>query len=307
MVINTVPTSGEASVDGLLRDFANYLDAGRGVRQSTIDVYVRLVRKFFGGADGGDISLGVLTGPAVRDRVTALGATLAPASLKLVATAVRAFLRFVWVRGLTSRDLSGSVGPVIVHRSAGLPKALSSESARALLAAPERGTVLGNRDYAVLLMLLRFGLRASEAAGLCLDDIDWVGGTFSIRVKGGSRAQFPLPVDVGEALVEYLRVRPDSVCRQVFLTVRGTARPMSKGAVTQVVHHRAERAGLGQVRAHRLRHTAARQVLTGGGTFREVGELLGHTSDQTVRSYSSFDLDSLAALARPWPTEARDA
>ena len=255
MVNNAVSGSSDASVEALLVEFYEYLDTRRGVRRATMEVYVRLVRKFFDTfGSRGHVDLGALTGPVVRDRVTELGGVLSPASLKIVATAMRGFLRFGWMSGLMGSDLSGAVGPVIVHRSTGLPRAISVEATRMLLTVPKRGTVSGDRDYAVLLMLVRFGLRSSEIAGLLIDDIDWDGAMFCVEVKGGSRARFPLPADVGEAIVEYLRVRPASRYRQVFLTVRGTIRPMSRGAVTQMVFRQAQRAGLGQVHAHRLRH-----------------------------------------------------
>jgi integrase len=176
-----------------------------------------------------------------------------------------------------------------------------------LLASPDRCTTTGLRDYALLMLLSRLGLRAGEAAGLCLNDWDWRAATVAVKVKGGGRLRLPIPADVGPAVVAYLRRRPaEATCREVFVAVRGESRPMTRGAVTQVVARYGARAGLGTVRAHRLRHSAARAVLVAGGSLSEVGELLGHANGQVSMVYASFDQQSLAVLVRPWPLEASD-
>jgi integrase len=167
---------------------------------------------------------------------------------------------------------------------------------------------MGARDYALLVVLSRLGLRAGEAARLCLDDFNWRGATVTPRVKGGRRLCLPLPHDVGQAVVAYLHRRPAGIsCREAFLQVRGGPTPMTGRAVTQVVARHAARAGLGSVRAHRLRHSAARAVLSAGGSLTEVGELLGHADGQVTMAYASFDLRSLAVLTRPWPVEVDHA
>ena len=146
-------------------------------------------------------------------------------------------------------------------------------------------------------------------AGLQLDDIDWNASTLTPKVKGGARLTLPLPADVGDSLAIYLQHRPTGVPhRGVFLTVRGAPAPLSRSGVSQVVARHAVRAGLGPVPvfAHRLRHSAARAVLVGGGTLAEVGELLGQSTVQVSKAYASFDLSSLATLARPWPRQVND-
>jgi integrase len=174
---------------------------------------------------------------------------------------------------------------------------------RRLLAGPDRRTATGLRDYALLVLLSRLGLRAGEVAGLCLDDFDWRAATVAAKVKGGGRLRLPIPADVGAVVVAYLRRRPaGATCREVFVQVRGEPRPMTSRAVTQVVARHGARAGLGRVRAHRLRHSAARAVLVAGGSLTEVGELLGHANGQVSMTYASFDQPSLAVLVRPWPT-----
>ncbi|MHC3367666.1 tyrosine-type recombinase/integrase [Rhodococcus aetherivorans] len=204
--------------------------------------------------------------------------------------------------GQISSDLTGAVGTVITHRSGKIPKALHPDELAQLLATPDRRTLGGTRDYALLILMSRLGLRAGEVGGLRLDDIDWAHANLRVRVKGGNTLELPIPDDVGSALVEYLHRRPASTPhREVFLTNYGTPVPMTRGAVTAAVARNARTAELGTIYAHRLRHSAARAVLAGGGTFDEVGELLGHATRQVTTAYSSFDLASMRPLARPWP------
>lgn len=224
-----------------------------------------------------------------------------------MATSLRGFLRFAWLEGFTASDLTGAVGPVAAPRGAGrLPRSLPGEQVRLLLGAPDRATLAGVRDHAVLVVLSRLGLRASEVAALRLDDLDWAAGTLAAGVKGGGVLRLPIPHDVGTAIVEYLRLRPDSDCREVFLQLQGDGTPLTGWAVSALVARAGKRAGLGAVRAHRLRHSAARAVLDAGGGLAEVGELLGHRSGEVTQMYSSLDLDSLRPIARPWPGGAGD-
>jgi site-specific recombinase XerD len=288
-------------------DFERFLVAGKGVSAATRECYLRHVVPFVTElADpAGVVDFEDLSAQRVRSYVTGLGGRYAPQSLKLIATAIRSFLGLAWMSGWTGCDLTAAVGPVVTHRSGHLPRALSAEDLGRLLAVPDRRMTTGARDYAMLLMLSRLGLRAGEVAGLCLDDFNWRAATVTPRVKGGRRLCLPVPHDVGDAVVSYLRRRPAGVAyRELFLKVRGGPSPMTCRAVTQVVARRAARAGLGTVRAHRLRHSAARAVLSAGGSLTEVGELLGHADGAVTMAYASFDLRSLAALARPWPVEA---
>lgn len=206
--------------------------------------------------------------------------------------------------GWTTSDLRPAVGVVITHRCGRIPRALREDDLRRLLATPDRATLSGSRDYALLVVLSRLGLRAGEAAGLCLGDFNWPAGTVTARVKGGRSLCLPITEDVGQAVVAYLHWRPTNVaCREVFLQVRGGPAPMSGRAVTAVVARHAARAGLGTVHAHRLRHSVARAVLCAGGTLTEVGELLGQVTSQVTMAYASVDLQSLAVLTRRWPPE----
>lgn len=287
-------------------DFERFLLVGKGVSAGTRECYVRHVRAMLSRVcdTTGVVDLAGLSAGWVRSYVTQLGERYAPQSMKLMATAVRAFLRYAWLSGWTAVDLTGAVGPVITRRSGRLPRALTTEDLHRLLAVPDQSTAIGARDHAVLVLLSRLGLRAGEVAGLSLDDFDWAAAVVTVKVKGGGRLRLPIPADVGTAVVAYLRRRPAAAtCREVFLRARGAPTPMTRGAVTQIVARHAARAGLGLVHAHRLRHSAARAVLIAGGNLTEVGELLGHANAQVSLMYASFDQASLAALVRPWPFE----
>ncbi|PND54124.1 recombinase [Mycobacterium sp. ENV421] len=294
-----------------LNAFEHFLSADKGLSVTTRECYLRHVLPFLtemGGDTAGTVDVGAVSAQRVRSYVTDLGGRYSPQSLKLIATAIRSFLGFAWMSGWTACDLRPAVGVVVTHRFGRLPKALAADDLKRLLAVPDRRTTMGSRDYALLVVLSRLGLRAGEVAGLRLDDFDWRAATLSPTVKGGRRLRLPIPHDVGRSVVAYLHRRPTGVAtREVFLQVRGAPRPMTSRAVSQVVARCATRAGLGTVRAHRLRHSAARAILCGGGNLAEVGELLGHSNGQVTMAYASFDLQSLAALVRPWPVEVDHA
>ena len=251
----------------------------------------------------GDINTGLanLTGLTVRSYVTGMADHYAPESVRLAATSIRAFLRFAWIAGLVQTDLAGAVGPVAVHRASGVPKALNRDQLNRLLAVPDRRVFQGARDYAVMVLLSRLGLRASEVADLCLEDFNWRTARVAAKIKGGGRLDLPIPVDVGGTIVDYLQLRPPVDNRHVFLQSRRRALSLTSSAVSQIVVHCARRAGLDGVHAHRLRHTAARLILDAGGGLGEVGQLLGHRSSQVRMMYSSLDLAALRPLTRVWP------
>ncbi|GAA2152687.1 site-specific recombinase XerD [Humibacillus xanthopallidus] len=245
------PGGRRVLVEDALSEYGDFLVAGKGVAVATRECYLRHVRTFLSElADrSGAVDLQAVSALQVRSFVTERGGRYAPESLKLTATAVRSFLRFAWMSGWTGSDLTGAVGTVVTHRSGRLPKALTAEQMHQLLASPDRRTLTGVRDYALLLLLSRLGLRAGEAAGLRLEDINWQAGTVTATVKGGGTLTFPIPRDVGQALVGYLQRRATAVgYREVLLQVRGEPRPMTRFAVTEVVSRHAAAAGLGTVR-----------------------------------------------------------
>jgi len=184
-----------------------------------------------------------------------------------------------------------------------LPRGLEPTEVRRLLAACDRRRATGCRDIAILTLLVRLGLRAGEVASLALDDIDWRAGAFVVCGKGNRAERLPLPADVGEALVDYLRRgRPASAQgRTVFVRIKAPHRALTSGGVSQVVAAAGERAGLGLLHAHRLRHTAATSMLRAGGALAEIGQVLRHRRALTTAIYAKVDRDALRTLARSWP------
>jgi site-specific recombinase XerD len=188
-------------------------------------------------------------------------------------------------------------------RLSALPKRLEPEQVDALLDSCDRSTSIGRRDLAILTVLARLGLRAGEVAALSLEDIDWRAGELVVHGKGNRSERLPLPHDVGDAIVGYLRDgRPATAQdRAVFVRVRAPHHRVSSGAVTYVVEAAALRAGLGLVHAHRLRHTAASEMLRCGATLEEVGQVLRHRHAATTAIYAKADRNALRQIARPWP------
>src|SRR5579875_2381148 len=215
--------------------------------------------------------------------------------------ALRSFLRFLHLTGRTEASLVWAVLPVAALRNRTLARGLDPTVVTELLAAPDRRTLIGLRDYAILLVLSRLGLRAGEVAAIELEDIDWRAGLLHVRGKAAREDVLPLPVDVGEAIVAYLQVRPRGASGAVFLRTRAPIVGVARGAIGSVVATACERAGVPRVGAHRLRHTAATEMLSGGASLGEVGQVLRHSELLTTTIYAKVHLDPLRALARPWP------
>ena len=164
---------------------------------------------------------------------------------------------------------------------------------------------MGRRDYAILLLLARLGLRSGEVAFLQLDDIDWPTGNVTVRGKRTRTDELPLPADVGTAIAGYLhRGRPRSTARAVFVRTAPTSEGVSRSAVSSAVRRASERAGLEPFGSHRLRHTTACQMLRAGGSLVEIGQVLRHDSLGATARYARVDVDRLRTIARAWPTES---
>jgi len=203
------------------------------------------------------------------------------------------------------RQLAAAVPTVAGWRLAGLPTAFGRQEVARLLASCDRRRTFGRRDFAGLGLLTRLGLRAGEVAALELPDIDWRRGEVVIRGKGRRQERLPLPVDVGEAIVGWLRKgRPHCECTKVFTRVRAPHRGLTSGGVSAIVRAACARAGLPEVNAHRLRHTAATEMLRAGAGLAEVGQVLRHASLLTTSIYAKVDRTALRSLAQPWPGSA---
>ena len=224
---------------------------------------------------------------------------------QLMTTALRGFFRFLRFRGDVTCDLSACVPTVANWRLSGLPKSLPPEEVEGLLQCCDRNTAVGQRDYTVLLVLARLGLRAGEIVAMELDDIDWDTGVITVHGKGPRQDQLPIPQDVGDALATYLRDRrPQCSTRRVFVRARAPRRGFSgSAAIDDIVRRALKRAKLDPAHkgAHLLRHSLATNMLRQGATLAEIGEILRHSMPSTTEIYAKVDLTALTALAQPWP------
>jgi site-specific recombinase XerD len=202
-------------------------------------------------------------------------------------------------------DLAAVVPTVANHRFSGLPKFLTPDEIERLLHVCDLGTVAGRRDYAILLLLARLGLRAGEVVHMTLEDIDWDAGELVIRGKSRRENRLPLPVDVGKAFAQYLRHgRPRCCSRRVFIRLSAPHQGFSSSvAVCDVVRRALARAGLNPAfkGAHLLRHSLATRMLRAGASMGEIGQILRHRLANTTEIYAKVDLTALRALAEPWP------
>lgn len=269
----------------LLARYRDYLIVDRGLSEPVALAYSHWVTPFINertDADG-HVGFAELSARDVAGFLTGHLPMMTRKTAQMTACALRSFLRFLYHQQIIGVALDAAV-PAIAHRRlSGLPQPLTPVQVEALVLACDRSSPVGRRDFAVITVLHRLGLRCGELTVLELDDVDWQAGTLTIHGKGNRTDQLPLPVDVGQALVDYLRDgRPPTTARTVFVTAR---------------------AGLGTVHAHRLRHTTASRTLNAGASLEQVAHLLRHASPATTTIYAKTDQTRLATLARPWPTE----
>jgi integrase/recombinase XerD len=266
--------------------------------------YVNVAREFFTDRERthGALALAKLDAAAVIAFVLREARRSSVGSAKCTATRLRCLLRFLHVEGEISHDLTGAVPRIASWRLASLVKALDGESIRRLLGSCDPCSRAGRRDLAVLTLLSRLGLRAGEVRALRLEDVNWRAGEIMIRGKGSRQEQLPLPVDVGEALADWLRdARPRCEHQLVFTRVRAPHTGLSTTGIAGIVHAACKRAGLPKTGPHRLRHTAATEMLRAGASLSDVGQVLRHRDADTTAIYAKVDRLALAALIQPWP------
>ena len=289
----------------LLGRYQRYLVTERGLAVVTARGYADMVRPFLAGREvAGGLALADLTAAEVTAFVLAACPGKPKGTAKLTVTALRSLLGFLHAEGLISQPLGQHVPAVASWRLAGLPRALEPGQVEALLAGCDQNTTVGRRDFAILTLLARLGLRTGEVAALTLDDIDWRAGEIRVCGKGGRAGRLPLPADVGEAVAAYLadgRPEPFESIRQVFLRARAPHRGLASAGVTAAVCRAGQRAGIGPVHAHRLRHSAATSMLAAGAPLAEIGQVLRHSQLASTAIYAKADIRAPRVLARPWP------
>lgn len=302
----SAPAVSGGPVEVMVERYRQYLSKERGLASVTVRSYAALVCPFLDSrisSDGLTLDWDSLCAADVAAFVVSHTPNQCRGTAKLTITALRSLLRFLHVDGAIAGNLTAAVPSVAGWRLAGLPKGLEPDEIQTLVSGCDRRSRIGRRAFAVITTLVRLGLRAAELAAIRLEDIDWRAGTIVVRGKGNEVERLPLPADVGEAVVAYLRQgRPASaVDRTVFVRFKAPYCALSAGAVRHIVAAAACRAGLGRIGAHRLRHTAATQTLRAGAPLSEVGQLLRHRCALTTAIYAKVDRTALRAIARPWP------
>lgn len=299
----SAPRVAKSPLEELLAAYRSYLVRERGLTKATVDRYQRIARLFLAArSDLTAVHLEDLGAAEVTEFALKECRRSSVANATNVVTALRSLLRFLHLGGSISRPLIAAVPAVARWRGSSLPRALDPSQVARLLKSCDRRRAVGRRDFAILTLLARLGLRAGEVAALRLEDIDWRAGEVVIRGKGRREERLPLPADVGEAVAAYLRRgRPRAECRALFLRVRAPHRGMSVPGITAVVRHACERAGLPPVGAHRLRHTAASAMLRAGAPLEEIGQVLRHRDVATTAIYAKVDRDALRTIAQRWP------
>jgi site-specific recombinase XerD len=303
--------SHQPPVEQVVHEFEQYLLNERALAPTTAVHYASFLRGFL--ADRfrrGPIKLSQLCADDVVRFVQRQARRLHLRQAKLLTTALRSFLHYLLYRGEVLHDLSGAVPTVANWSMTSIPRAIPPDLVRRLLASINRHSALGRRDYAILLLLARLGLRGGEVARIELEDVDWKAGSVSVRRKGGQHSILPLPADVGAAIAAYLRQgRPrNSNSRRVFLRCRAPFRGFQGPvAIASLVRHNLARAGIQAPTwgAHQFRHGLATDMLRHGASLTEIGEVLGHRSSETTRIYTKVDLNALRPLALPWPGGVR--
>jgi site-specific recombinase XerD len=284
----------------VLVQFAQWMRQHRGVSERTLCIYESVLRRFLQ-AHGEDVRrIGAM---ALRTFVVQQASQGAD-SAKRAATALRMFVRYLIAEGRCEAGLDAAIPTAARWRLSALPRGLPISDVERIVAACDPRTLTGARDRAIILLLSRLGLRAGDVVALCVDDLDWEHGRLHVTGKGRRQSQLPLPQDVGDAILHYLRhFRPSVACCQVFLRTRAPIKHLTSEAVTQIVARAMGRASVRSRHrgAHVLRHSAATAMLRNGASLDSIASVLRHRSIETTMLYAKVDVALLREVAQPWP------
>ncbi len=291
----------------LITQYREWLIVNRALADATVHRYETLARKFLGGRSSAGNELGVkdLDGGAVCEFLLAECARLSVGSAKGRVADLRSLLRFLHLRGLTERSLVGSVPPVAGWHETTVPLGIARTDVEKLLGSCNRSKPAGARDFAILMLLARLGMRSVEVARLQLGDLNWHMGEIIVRGKARREDRLPMGGDVGEALVEYLSLCKRGELRPVFLTIQPPQRPIVPALVGEVVERACRRAGVARVGAHSLRHSLATEMLRQGASLIDISQVLRHQDLATTAVYAKVDIGRLRQVAAPWPGAGR--
>jgi site-specific recombinase XerD len=299
-----------SAIEMALRQFQQYLRQERSLSEATVINYTPVMRSFLSERfPKGAVHCHKITAADITGFVQRQSTLVTSKRAQLVVTALRSFLRYLFLRGLVAIDLAACVPTIATWSLSNVPRFLCGEQIEKILAACDRETVIGKRDYALLLLLARLGLRAGEVVALTLDDFDWEAGLITVRGKGKRVAQMPLPSEVGTAIADYLSAgRPQCSSRRVFIRAKAPLTGFANSiAICSLVAKALQRAGVeSEYRgSHLFRHSLATGMLNHGASLPEIGDLLRHRRPDTTRIYAKVDLVSLRSIALPWPGGSR--
>lgn len=293
-------------VDVLLDRFREYLVVERGLRPATVGLYLWNARLFMALGCGGEASrVGSLTAGDVARFVICVAETRRASTVNTTVVSVRALLRWLHGTGQIATPLAQAAPWLARGRVSSLPRTVTPGAAELLLGSFDRSTLVGTRDFAIVTVLSRLGLRCGELVDMTVGDIDWRRGELEVRGKGGWRDLMPLPVDVGDALAGYLRLRGrGGELPQMFWCVRPPRRAITATAVKAVIRRACARVGIADLATHRLRHSVATGLLREGASLPEIGQVLRHHHLATTAIYAKVDHAALATVAQQWPGSA---
>jgi site-specific recombinase XerD len=297
-------------VEAVLGHFQQYLRRERSLSEPTVINYTPVARSFLSERfPKGALHFQRITAADITAFVQRQASVITSKRAPLVVTALRSFLRYLFVRGIVATDLATCVPTISTWSLSNVPRFLAREQIQKILASCDKETAIGKRDYALLLLLARLGLRAGEVVALTLDDFDWEAGLVTVRGKGKRVAQMPVPSEVGTAIADYLSTgRPRCSSRRVFIRAKAPLTGFANSiAICSLVDRAMERAGVeSEYRgSHVFRHSLATGMLNHGASLDEIGDLLRHRRPETTRIYAKVDLMSLRSIALPWPGGGR--
>ena len=282
--------------------FIEYLRGERGLQESTIYLYHHDLKRFAKYLSRVEVAaLSELSPPLLASFVVDQAPQMSPSGRRDLCGRLRVFLRFCHRERIMTQDLSGAVEMPQMYRLANVPRSITWDEVRRLLEVVDRRTVRGRRDYAILLLLVTYGLRAHEVARLTLDDIDWKRERLQVTErKAGHATAYPLAGVVGEALIDYIKCsRPETADRHLFFRALAPRAPISAAAVSSSVAHYLHSAGIQVHRpgAHTLRHTCVQRLIDAEFPLKTIGDYVGHRSSQSTQIYTKVAIASLREVA----------
>jgi integrase/recombinase XerD len=304
--VRQLPTKRLTARERLHKEYEAYLRRQRGLAEGTIRNSLYYGERFLSFRFGerlGDLK--AITPDDIVAFLCKLKAGAKARRCKALPSHLRSLFKFLFWSGKTKRDLAQSL-PRVATASDHLPRYLNPEEIERLIQSVRTDDAAGRRNYAMLLLMARLGLRAPEVIAIQLNDVDWRAGEILIRGKGKLHDRMPLPTDVGEAIVEYIRNGRAGVSRALFVSERGPHVGFKDGQIVNTVLQTAfEKTGLKPpqkwVGSHLLRHSLATDMLRKGASLDEIGDVLRHRSRISTTIYAKYDLEALRSIARPWP------